>query len=108
VDDSSGEIKCHDCGKDPDFGYHLSAWWCSVCHNKRLNPASFLTVDKLLKIKEDFEKNFPRRDHVRETAIFANWFHQQYGFKIIPKCIPDDAIAVSPAVYSALMGFSGG
>lgn len=65
---------------------------------------STLTVDKLKKIKEDFDQKFPRPDTIRDTALFANWFHQQYGLKIIPRCIPDDAIAVSPAVYALLIG----
>jgi hypothetical protein len=65
---------------------------------------SVMSVEKLMKIKKDFEENFPRTDHVRDTAIFANWFQQQYGFKIVPKCLPDDAIAVSPRVYAAILG----
>lgn len=55
-------------------------------------------------IQEDFWKKFPRIDQTKDTAIFANWFHLQYGFKIIPKCLPDDCIAVSPNVYALLMG----
>lgn len=65
---------------------------------------TILTVGKLREIQEDFLKKFPHRDQTKDTAMFANWFHQQYGFKIIPKCLPDDCIAVSTRVYSALLG----
>lgn len=69
-----------------------------------MSDDTVLTVERLKQIKEDFEKQFPQRDQVRDTHIFANWFHQQYGFKIIPRCIPEDCIAVSPRVYAAILG----
>lgn len=63
-----------------------------------------LTADKLRKIRDDFEKQFPARDHIRDNAIFAHWFSLHYGFKVVPRCLPDDVIAVSPNVYAAITG----
>lgn len=116
MNNAGGICVCNYCGAEANAGYHLSSWWCRPCLEKRgvsfdesthkppTKDETFLTVDKLLAIKKDFEKNFPRRDHVKDVAVFANWFHQQYGFKIVPKCLPDDCIAVSTRVYSALLG----
>lgn len=62
------------------------------------------TVEKLLAIKKDFDEKFPPRDHVKDSAIFANWFHASYGFRIIPADVPDDCIGVSITVYAAIIG----
>lgn len=71
------------------------------------NEDSVLSVEKLLKIRKDFLEKFPPRDQIRDTAMFANWFHAQYGMKIIPKDVPDDCIGVSPTVYAHLIGILG-
>lgn len=65
---------------------------------------SCLTVEKLIQLKKEFDQLFPPRDVARDTAVFTQWLGHQYGFKIIPKDIPNDTVAVSVDVYFYLIG----
>ncbi len=67
-------------------------------------PNGILTIEELKEVKRKFDEQFPPRDDVADYSVFAGALSNLFGFKIVPKDLPDNCIAVSPNVYAALMG----